>query len=70
MSEPDNNAVPPLEAAYQSTVVPVTVAAFKVTVPVPHLLVSLPVGADGTALIVATATERVEAQLPVPMAAT
>ena len=45
---------PPLEASYQSTVVPVTTFAPKTTVPVPQRAPDVPVGTAGMALMVAT----------------
>ena len=52
-NEVDANAVPLVEAAYQSIVSPAPADADKPTVPVPHLDASVPVGADGTAFTVA-----------------
>ena len=52
--DPLNSNVPPVEASYQSMVVPAALDADIVTVPVPHLELPVPVGAAGTALIVAT----------------
>ena len=51
--DPLNNNVPPLDASYQSTVVPAALDAEIVTVPVPHLELPVPVGAVGTAFTVA-----------------
>ena len=48
---PDPNNVPPVEASYH-LIVPVP-DADKLTVPVPHLAPSVPVGTDGTVFIVA-----------------
>ena len=48
---PDPNNVPPVEALYH-LIVPVP-DADKLTVPVPHLTPSVPVGTDGTAFTVA-----------------
>ena len=48
---PDSNNVPPVEASYH-LIVPVP-DADKPTVPVPHLAALVPVGADGTAFMVA-----------------
>jgi hypothetical protein len=50
---PDANKEPPVGFAYQSIVVPVPSTAEMVTVPVPHLEPSVPVGAGGTVFIVA-----------------
>ena len=51
---PFSNTDPPVEAAYQSTVIPAGVVALITTVPDPHLDPAVPaVGAAGTALIVA-----------------
>ena len=47
------NAVPPEAAAYQSIVSPAPGVAEIVTVPVPHLELPAPDGADGTAFTVA-----------------
>ena len=52
--DPLNSNVPPVDASYQSMVVPAALDADIVTVPVPHLELPVPVGAVGTALIVAT----------------
>ena len=52
--DPLNNSVPPVDASYQSTVVPAALDADIVTVPVPHLELAVPVGAAGTVLTVAT----------------
>jgi len=49
-----NNSVPPVDASYQSTVVPAALDADIVTVPVPHLELPVPVGAAGTVFTVAT----------------
>ena len=48
-----NNSVPPVDASYQSTVVPAALDADIVTVPVPHRELAVPVGAVGTAFTVA-----------------
>ena len=48
---PVDNKVPPVEALYH-LIVPVP-DADNATVPVPHLAPSVPVGTDGTVLIVA-----------------
>jgi len=50
---PVAKAVPPVALAYQSMVVPVPSEAINTTVPVPHLELSVPLGADGIAFIVA-----------------
>ena len=47
--EVDDNAVPAVDAAYQSIVFPAPVDADKATVPVPHLVPFVPVAADGLA---------------------
>ena len=52
--DPFNSSVPPVDASYQSTVVPAALDADIVTVPVPHLELPVPVGAAGTVLTVAT----------------
>ena len=52
--DPLNSNVPPVDASYQSTVVPAALDADIVTVPVPHLELAVPVGAAGTVLTVAT----------------
>ena len=52
--DPLNNSVPPVDASYQSTVVPAALDADIVTVPVPHLELPVPVGAAGTVFTVAT----------------
>ena len=50
---PPVRTVPPVGAAYQSTVSPAPTLADIVTVPVPHLELSVPVGGLGTAFTVA-----------------
>jgi hypothetical protein len=50
---PLNNKVPPELAEYQSIVSPVAGVAEIVTVPVPHLCPSVPVGAVGPEFTVA-----------------
>jgi len=52
--DPLNSNVPPVDASYQSTVVPAALDADIVTVPVPHLELPVPVGAAGTVFTVAT----------------
>ena len=52
--DPPVNTVPAVETAYQSMVDPVAGVAEMTTVPVPHLEPAMPVGAAGTAPIVAT----------------
>jgi hypothetical protein len=52
--DPLNSSVPPVDASYQSTVVPAALDADIVTVPVPHLELPVPVGAAGTVFTVAT----------------
>jgi len=54
LDNPLNSSVPPVDASYQSTVVPAALDADIVTVPVPHLELAVPVGAAGTVLTVAT----------------
>jgi hypothetical protein len=54
--EPESNAVPPVDAEYQSTVSPLAGVALIVTVPVPHLDAPAATGTAGTALIVAATT--------------
>ena len=51
--DPLNSNVPPVDASYQSTVVPATLDADIVTVPGPHLELLVPVGAAGTVFTVA-----------------
>ena len=51
--DPLNSNVPPVDASYQSTVVPATLDADIVTVPVPHLELLVPIGAAGTVFTVA-----------------
>ena len=43
---------PPVDAVYQFNVPPAQPDAFNITVPVPHLELSVPVGADGLGFIV------------------
>lgn len=62
--EPDNNALPPVDAAYQSITFPAELAD-KETVPVLHLLPFVPAGADGTAFTVAVTTVLEEDMQPV-----
>ena len=57
------NNVPDVEALYH-LIVPVPVAD-KVTVPVPHLAASVPVGVDGNALTVAVTAVLVADTQPV-----
>lgn len=59
--EPPARTVPPVAAAYQSTVSPAGIVADIVTVPVPHLVKgpAPAVGAPGTGLIVAVTAVRV-----------
>ena len=52
--DPLNSSIPPVDASYQSTVVPAALDADIVTVPVPHLELPVPVGAAGTVFTVAT----------------
>ena len=47
---PPDNGLPPEELAYQSMVSPVVTAPLIVTVPVPFLDPSVPVGLEGSAL--------------------
>ena len=54
------NNVPPVEALYH-LIVPVP-EADKLTVPVPHLAPSVPVGADGTVFTVAVTAVLVDVQ--------
>jgi hypothetical protein len=54
LDNPLNSSVPPVDASYQSTVVPAALDADIVTVPVPHLELPVPVGAAGTVFTVAT----------------
>ena len=54
LDNPLNSSVPPVDASYQSTVVPAALDADIVTVPVPHLELAVPVGAAGTVFTVAT----------------
>ena len=51
--EPVSNKVPPVAALYQSIASPAPGVADMLTVPVPHLEPPVPVGAAGTAFIVA-----------------
>jgi hypothetical protein len=51
---PDNNAVPPLEAAYQSITLPEVVVAEMVTVPAPQREALPAVGAAGLEMTEAT----------------
>ena len=62
--EPDVNAVPPDEAAYQSIVWPAVVVEDIPTVPVPQRDPATPVGDEGTAFIVATTAVRVGDKQP------
>ena len=50
---PPVRTVPPVAAAYQSTVSPAPTLADMVTVPVPHLELPVPVGGLGIAFTVA-----------------
>jgi len=50
---PPVRTAPPVGAAYQSTVSPAPTLADIITVPVPHLELSVPVGELGTAFTVA-----------------
>jgi hypothetical protein len=50
---PPVRTAPPVAAAYQSTVSPAPTLAEIITVPVPHLELSVPVGGLGTAYTVA-----------------
>ena len=63
--EPASNNVPPDAASYQSMVSPAPGVAEMVTVPVPHLEPTVPVGAAGTAFIVAVTAVLVAATHPV-----
>jgi hypothetical protein len=54
LADPLNSNAPPVDASYQSTVVPAALDADIVTVPVPHLELLVPVGAAGTVFTVAT----------------
>ncbi len=61
--EPLTKAVPPVEVAYQSMVVPAAGVAEIDTVPVPQIEAALPVGAAGAGITVAVTAVRVaEAQ--------
>ena len=51
--DPLNNSVPPVDASYQSTVVPAALDADIVTVPVPHLELPAGVGTLGIEFTVA-----------------
>ena len=62
---PDNKSVPPVDASYQSIVLPATVVALIVTVPVPHLGTLTAVGTAGTAFTVAVTAVRVADIQPV-----
>ena len=57
---PLNNKVPPVAAVYQSTVDPEGADADKVTIPEPQREPAVTVGAEGTALTVATTAALVE----------
>jgi hypothetical protein len=66
--DPLANTVPPVEAAYQSTVIPLGVLALMTTVPGPHLDPAVPaVGVAGCALMVATKEVRVDDTHVVPI---
>ena len=62
--DPDDKALPPAEAAYQSMTFPADDADSE-TVPVPHLAPSVPDGTPGTEFIVAVTVVRVEETQPV-----
>ena len=62
---PPVRTAPPVAAAYQSTVSPAPALAVIVTVPVPHLELSVPVGRLGTALTVAVTAVLVAEVQPV-----
>ena len=58
-------AVPPLDTLYQAGLVPVATVADKVTVPEPHLLAPVAVGAAGIGLMVAVTAVEVNDTHPV-----
>ena len=63
---PDNKAVPPVAAAYQSIVSPEPGVAVKVSVPFPHLLTPEPVGTEGKLFTVNVSVIVFTALHPVP----
>ena len=65
MPVPPESTLPPLKAAYQSTVSPAPGVAEIFTVPGPHIDPLVPTGADGNAFTVAVTAVLVEDPQPV-----